>query len=241
VQFEMPAFSQSRSNAAAGGYDARKRGANIDHHKTGIDALLNPKHAGAQPYRLVLGEVWKDRACIYIPIFQRFFASSSLTGSCHLAILRSPENSMQQMCGKRHEAYSNYSAGSHPEVPPCHVAQVRQRLIITRRRMEDLLAGNQPSDTADCYETTEELAAPLLACYWSLWDCGAWGGFTVNAVGTATIQRIFMSDMQTVCRFAGRCFSISRCTPAQAPQLGQIDPPTGMRPFRAEHRNGWRN
>ena len=53
----MPAFSQSRSNAAAGGYDARKRGANADHHKTGIDALLNPKHAGAQPYRLVLGEV----------------------------------------------------------------------------------------------------------------------------------------------------------------------------------------
>ena len=39
--------------------------------------------------------------------------------------------------------------------------------------MEDLLAGNQPSDTADCYETTEGLAAPLLACYWSLWDCGA--------------------------------------------------------------------
>ena len=58
VQFDMPAFSQSRSNAAAGGYDARKRGATAgDHHKAGIDALLNPKHAGAQPYRLVLGEV----------------------------------------------------------------------------------------------------------------------------------------------------------------------------------------
>ncbi len=63
VQFEMPAFSQSRSNAAAaGGYDARKRGANADQNKTGIDALLNPKHAGAQPYRLVLGEVWNAYA-----------------------------------------------------------------------------------------------------------------------------------------------------------------------------------
>ena len=54
----MPAFSQSRSNAAA--YDGRRGGGGGkagDHHKSSIDALLNPKHAGAQPYRLVLGEV----------------------------------------------------------------------------------------------------------------------------------------------------------------------------------------
>ena len=51
---------------------------------------------------------------------------------------------------------------------------MRQRLINTRRRMEELLAGNQPSDAADCFESTEELAAPLLACYRSLWECGAW-------------------------------------------------------------------
>ena len=63
----MPAFSQSRSNAAAGGHDARKGGAQAgDYHKSSIDALLNPKHAGAQPYRLVLGEVRKKvcRACL---------------------------------------------------------------------------------------------------------------------------------------------------------------------------------
>ena len=50
--------------------------------------------------------------------------------------------------------------------------QVRQRLINTRRRMEDLLAGNQPSSSDECFQSTDELAAPLLACYWSLWDCG---------------------------------------------------------------------
>ncbi len=59
VQFEMPSFSQSRSNAAAAGYDPRQGGGGKagEHHKTSIDALLNPKHAGAQPYRLVLGDV----------------------------------------------------------------------------------------------------------------------------------------------------------------------------------------
>ena len=57
--------------------------------------------------------------------------------------------------------------------PSLDAVQVRQRLISTRRRMEELLAGNQPGDADDCFESTEELAAPLLACYWSLWDCGA--------------------------------------------------------------------
>ena len=74
--------------------------------------------------------------------------------------------------------------------------QVRQRLINTRRRMEDLLAGNQPSDTADCYETTEELAAPLLACYWSLWDCGAWSLLTFNAGAQRPSSPSLMSIMQ---------------------------------------------
>lgn len=60
----MPAYSQSRSNAAASGSDVRKGGSQAgDYHKSSIDALLNPKHAGAQPYRLVLGEVREDGVC----------------------------------------------------------------------------------------------------------------------------------------------------------------------------------
>ena len=54
-------------------------------------------------------------------------------------------------------------------------AQVRQKLIHTRKRMEELLSGTQPSDGAaeDYYESTAALMEPLLACYWSLWECGA--------------------------------------------------------------------
>ena len=43
----------------------------------------------------------------------------------------------------------------------------------TRKRMEDLLAGSQPNDDEEWFESTQALAAPLLACYWSLWECGA--------------------------------------------------------------------
>ncbi len=82
--------------------------------------------------------------------------------------------------------------------------QVRQRLINTRRRMEDLLAGNQPSGTADCYETTEELAAPLLACYWSLWDCGAWLVLTFNAGAQRPSRASLLSVTRAVRRHSER-------------------------------------
>ncbi len=39
--------------------------------------------------------------------------------------------------------------------------------------MEDILGGGAPTDDDVCYETTESLAEPLLACYWSLWECGS--------------------------------------------------------------------
>lgn len=39
--------------------------------------------------------------------------------------------------------------------------------------MEEMLCGGAPSDDDVCYETTESLAEPLLACYWSLWECGS--------------------------------------------------------------------
>eukprot|EP00898_Chlorokybus_atmophyticus_P008881 jgi/Chlat1/8995/Chrsp94S08282 len=52
------------------------------------------------------------------------------------------------------------------------LTDVRQKLLNTRRRMEDLLAGNPVADE-ECYETTEELAQPLLMCYRSLHECGS--------------------------------------------------------------------
>ena len=39
--------------------------------------------------------------------------------------------------------------------------------------MEDILGGSAPAEDDVWYETTESLAQPLLACYWSLWECGS--------------------------------------------------------------------
>lgn len=52
--------------------------------------------------------------------------------------------------------------------------QVRQKLVNTRKRMEDILQGAlQSNDEDEWYETTDALAQPLLSCYWSLWECGS--------------------------------------------------------------------
>ena len=48
----------------------------------------------------------------------------------------------------------------------CNILQVRQKLLNTRKRMEDELAGHPPSEE-EWFQSTAELAKPLLACYWS--------------------------------------------------------------------------
>ena len=50
--------------------------------------------------------------------------------------------------------------------------QVRQKLLNTRKRMEDVLAGVPPNEEEEWYDSAEALAQPLLICYWSLWECG---------------------------------------------------------------------
>ena len=52
------------------------------------------------------------------------------------------------------------------------LGDVREKLANTKRRLEDLLAGNEPSDGEEWYETEEQLMAPLLLCYDSLWQTG---------------------------------------------------------------------
>ncbi|KAK9823233.1 hypothetical protein WJX72_001252 [[Myrmecia] bisecta] len=91
-------------------------------HKTSIDALLHPRHAGATPYRIVLGDV-------------------------------------------------------------------RQKLVNTRKRMEDILAGAKPNDDEEWYDTVEGLAEPLLACYWSLWECG--GGIVADGRLLDLLRRLY--------------------------------------------------
>ncbi len=48
-----------------------------------------------------------------------------------------------------------------------HTPQVRQKLLNTRKRMEDLLSGVEPvMDDSEWCEESEELEKPLLAIYW---------------------------------------------------------------------------
>lgn len=91
-------------------------------NKTSIDSLLHPRQTGANPYRIVLGEV-------------------------------------------------------------------RQRLVATRRRMEELLAGHVPDADVEWYETEEQLLEPLLACYWSLWECG--GGIIAEGRLLDLLRRVY--------------------------------------------------
>ena len=45
--------------------------------------------------------------------------------------------------------------------------QVRQKLINTKKRMEDILSGQRSAEDEDCewYDKPDDLARPLLACY----------------------------------------------------------------------------
>ena len=74
-------------------------------------------------------------------------------------------------------------AHEHPGFHPYRIVlgHVRDRLAATRRRMEDLLSGREPAGeahggvgagggggggAAPWYESEDELAEPLMACYW---------------------------------------------------------------------------
>jgi phosphoenolpyruvate carboxylase len=72
------------------------------------------------------------------------------------------------------------------------LSDLREKLLNTRRRMEDLLAGNVPADD-DYIESAEELAEPLLACYRSLWDTG--GGIVAEGRLLDTIRRTYVFGM----------------------------------------------
>jgi len=52
--------------------------------------------------------------------------------------------------------------------------QVRQKLMNTRKRMEDLLAHVEPSTDDAWYEDQEELLKPLRAVYWCVGN-NLWG------------------------------------------------------------------
>lgn len=69
------------------------------------------------------------------------------------------------------------------------LGEVRQRLLNTKHRLEDTLAGLPPRNLGPCYDREEQLAEPLLACYWSLWECG--GGIIAEGRLLDLLRRVF--------------------------------------------------
>lgn len=71
------------------------------------------------------------------------------------------------------QALSEHRAREHRGAHPYRVVlgEVRRRLINTRRRMEDMLAGQAvdlqgAAADGEWYATEEQLVQPLLAVYW---------------------------------------------------------------------------
>eukprot|EP00775_Hariotina_reticulata_P007911 gene7911-8107_t len=84
--------------------------------------------------------------------------------------------------------------GAHPY--RVVLGEVRRKLMNTRRRMEDLLNGSADladDDSDDWYKSEEELAQPLLAVYWSLWECG--GGLIADGRLLDLIRRLYCFGM----------------------------------------------
>ena len=52
------------------------------------------------------------------------------------------------------------------------LAEVRDKLVNTRRYYDDLLTGEKPSPNSPIYRTEEELEKPLMLIYKSLVDSG---------------------------------------------------------------------
>jgi phosphoenolpyruvate carboxylase len=71
---------------------------------------------------------------------------------------------------------------------------VRRKLVNTRKRMESIL-NKEPVELepGEWYDSEQELAQPLLACYWSLWECGA--GVIANGRLLDLIRRVFAFGM----------------------------------------------
>lgn len=69
------------------------------------------------------------------------------------------------------------------------LGEVRAKLVNTRKRMEELLAGTALEEDVEWYERDEDFLEPLLACYWSLWECG--GGVIADGRLLDLIRRVY--------------------------------------------------
>lgn len=73
------------------------------------------------------------------------------------------------------------------------LGDIREKLINTRKRMEEIIAGNKPNNDREWFENPDDLAQPLLACYWSLWECG--GGIIAEGRLQDLLRRIYCFGM----------------------------------------------
>ena len=140
------------------------------YHKTGIDAMLHPRQAGATPYRIILGDVRQK-----LVNTRRQAGAAKFTSQC----LRDGSNG----------PYAQWHPSSMCLWTPCMRGRTGDSRRVRCRRMEDILTGHTPDEELEWYETKEELAGPLLAIFWSLWECGA--GIVADGRLLDLIRRLF--------------------------------------------------
>ncbi|KAF8073001.1 Ppc2 [Scenedesmus sp. PABB004] len=96
------------------------------------------------------------------------------------------------------KAHKQHHTGAHPY--RVVLGEVRRKLLNTRRRMEEMLNGAADGplhgggdDDDDWYSHEQQLAQPLLAVYWSLWECG--GGMIADGRLLDLIRRVYSFGM----------------------------------------------
>lgn len=168
-------------------------------YEGGIDGMMSPPSVGSPTAK---GDWWG-------PIAQTNSQSTELLSSARTSVdrdMKSEDAAMPQSPGRlkqRGNQAARYHKTSienllHPRAAgatPYRVVlgDVRSKLVATRRRMEDLLAGFPPNEDADWYSSESEFLEPLLACYWSLWECG--GGVIADGRLLDLIRRVHCFGM----------------------------------------------
>jgi hypothetical protein len=133
------------------------------------------EHLGMHPYRIVLSEV-------------RGAGAPARRGRGRLQ--QQQQQQQQQLRG----CCPSFAVRTQPTRPPAPCAKVRRRLLNTRKRMEAILNGEGVElESGEWYDSEQELAQPLLACYWSLWECG--GGVIANGRLMDLIRRVSARDL----------------------------------------------
>ncbi|WIA29268.1 hypothetical protein OEZ86_011776 [Tetradesmus obliquus] len=149
-----------------------------------------------------LGGSWQDLQALRQQSTRHNALQMNTAASARLAEVEPPSGAERRRFMSRtttealKEARQHQRKGAHPY--RVVLGEVRRKLMNTRSRMEEMLQGNLDGIIAaegsdEWYASEEELAQPLLAVYWSLWECG--GGTIADGRLLDLIRRVYSFGM----------------------------------------------